>query len=692
MLSPNRRPNYIKIWTPRLRLFEEDKAVFDQEPFATVFDDFKTRRMVTRNHPNLWQQLSKTLSEHRWELHLTDWLCFTLGADIVDNMPADAVARGGKLFLDVLYTRFFYNGSLEGEGLAYKLLEAAQNDNFKTHFRAFVSYFLLKKGELPADFALSEDLDRRETWDGDSEAGERDSDWEDYTAPYSDDEGDDPFDTDFVPTHYSSASDMDASDDESDLEETFLANHMSPDGPAAPDLELPCFVGSPTHNALSVLPVVMPVSTAEGTDPQCWAQHIRDFFYPEINADRGEQEERSAQGVVNDLVSMRAVKKTVYTSQSFQCSLVESGLFKLLQDIACPGNLLERTHRDVEESFRWLEWKTSYAELIVRWVKPTLTLEEYKDSCDKWLVPCLRKLEYKRIEGWNSVIVYRELMRLPVFRNPGDCREELDRMDPRLAEVIRQTSHHRWFQNTLRKELHRADHPVVPPPLPPAEPSKMTKSAKRRINKKARDEREQVPKRAGSHQRGLQVKKEVLGNPKAKQVKLAKDGDPKPCPKCFDLPLEERCIRVVRKEEKVPQRQPKRLPPLRYYHPIKDLGMQVIEHRPDVYTRCGRDIVRFIWRRHDGTKEMVGGVRFKVFSERVLQYLINAHRLVKVRTIRRRDIMQRWAYGTMTATGSRQAAGRRKGDTYGPYACHRGDTPDDIKAFFSEAVDSRRLD
>lgn len=137
-------------------------------------------------------------------------------------------------------------------------------------------------------------------------------------------------------------------------------------------------------------------------------------------------------------------------------------------------------------------------------------------------------------------------MRLPVFRNPGDCREELDRMDPRLAEVIRQTSHHRWFQNTLREELHRADHPVVPPPLPPAEPSKMTKSAKRRINKKTRDAREQVPKRAGSHQRGLQVKKEVLGNTKAKQVKLAQDGDSKPCPKCSYLPLEERCIRVVR--------------------------------------------------------------------------------------------------------------------------------------------------
>ncbi|KAJ7340735.1 hypothetical protein DFH08DRAFT_1012875 [Mycena albidolilacea] len=284
-----------------------------------------------------------------------------------------------------------------------------------------------------------------------------------------------------------------------------------------------------------------------------------------------------------------------------------------------------------------------------------LSLKYSVKSCDKWLVPCLRKLEYKRIEGWNSVIVYRELM----HRNPGDCHEELDRMDPRLVEVICQPSHHQWFQNTLGEELHHADHPVVPPPLPPAEPSKMTK-CKKEDQKKARDAREQVPKRAESHQRGLQVKKEVLGNTKAKQVKLAKDGDPKSCPKCFYLPLEERCIWVVRAKRRKGTTTPaKHLPPLRYYHPIKALGMQVIEHRPDVYTHCGRDIVRFIWRCPDGTKEMVGGVCFKFFSEHVLQYLINAHRLVKLEGERAIHMV---------------------------YACHRGDTPDDIKAFFSEAV------
>jgi len=50
--------------------------------------------------------------------------------------------------------------------------------------------------------------------------------------------------------------------------------------------------------------------------------------------------------------------------------------------------------------------------------------------------------------------------------------------------------------------------------------------------------------------------------------------------------------------------------------------------------------------------------------------------------------MHDWAYGTMTATGSRQASGGALGDTYGPYACHTGNTPDDIKALFRHAVAS----
>jgi hypothetical protein len=97
--------------------------------------------------------------------------------------------------------------------------------------------------------------------------------------------------------------------------------------------------------------------------------------------------------------------------------------------------------------------------------------------------------------------------------------------------------------------------------------------------------------------------------------------------------------------------------------------MEVVEHRPDIYERCGKDIVRFMYK-HVNTKAkmvspiqcgtllfptmtlQVGDVRFKAFSDKTLEHLIHNHRLVKVRAIRRHSIMQQWAYGSMTATGS----------------------------------------
>ncbi|KAK7006828.1 hypothetical protein R3P38DRAFT_2793508 [Favolaschia claudopus] len=116
--------------------------------------------------------------------------------------------------------------------------------------------------------------------------------------------------------------------------------------------------------------------------------------------------------------------------------------------------------------------------------------------------------------------------------------------------------------------------------------------------------------------------------------------------------------------------------------------MRLIKFRPRVYERSGKDIVRLVWIHEDFSWEYVGGVRFKPFSEKTLARLIYNHRLVVVRAIRRRAIMQMWAYGTMTATGSRQPSGGGKGDGYGPYACHRGDTVDDISAMAREGTDT----
>ncbi|KAF8204367.1 hypothetical protein K438DRAFT_1819719 [Mycena galopus ATCC 62051] len=457
---------------------------------------------------------------------------------------------------------------------------------------------------------------------------------------------------------------------------------------------------------------------------------------------------------------MRAITRTVYKGPDFQRALKDQGLFDMLHAIARPGNLLETSHVDVEESFRWYDWKVSYAELIVRWVEPTRTQEEYDKmtppsnphfkfsaelamdllmfisaiprmhpwsfnpaavymfmslgcfvaNCETWLVPCLRELQYQHLEGWDSEVVYRALIRLPVFQKSSERNEILDRLDARLAAIIRETSDHRQFMKSLTEELYRSrTHLDRSPPnesdqeLSP--PSESPQNSRHPANLKARKvaQQQQVLQNPGQR-----AKREVLGaQPKLK--KIVRKG----C-RCEGLPMEHRCIRIIqvkprkckhligaaltcaplgdrlrpkppakrKKGSKGPAR-PRR--PIQYFHPIEDLEMEVVEHRPTVYKRCGRDIVRFMWRRKDG-KEMVGGVGFNVFRQKTLDRLIYNHHLVQVSGIKRRADMQRWAYGTMTAIGSRQPTGGKKGDGYNAYPCMQGRSVGEIKALHRAAM------
>ncbi|KAJ7367256.1 hypothetical protein DFH08DRAFT_949224 [Mycena albidolilacea] len=635
-------------------------------------------------------------------------------------MPEDAVIKSGELFLNVLHTRFLHQGKDEGEQLAYKLLEEAQMDNFRRYYCTL--------GEPPADFSLVEDLDLRDTWDSDShsdsEAGDWYSDPEDIedTDPTYCEEDADAMDTDFVPNdfHDDNASDRSMSGldltDAVGMDNTFLEKHdalgLYNDGPV--NTHLPSFVSEPTHAKRRVIPPVAPKvalalreisnDSSLSSREAIWAKHLLAFFY----SGQTEQDELSCLNVVLDLRS-----------------LMDSGLFDLLWEIARPGNLLERTHPDVEQSFHCHEWKASYAELIVRWVEESITLAEYLKeipppdanyeftleqakhllnfiskhlemhpwsfnpmavylffslgcfiaNCDIWLVPCLRELKYPHLEGWNPETVFRQLKRLPVFQNPAE-----QALDPKLHLIIQETSEHDNFMDLLWYELYRSNLKVSkqrkatpsdttlnpeppsnatldpeppsnatvnPEPIPllsnpPVRPPKLTKNAKKRLNKRAK---KLVAAHADAQHLGRSAKKHVLGPLPAAPHKL-----PKNCRHCMDLPPEQCCIRILlvqrrkcvhlvgaaltcapkekrlrpkplRKRKKgLPPKPP--LPPVRYFHPIDDLHMEEVEHRPEVYKRCGKDIVRFIWRRKNGEKEMVGGVRFKVFGDSTLK--INA--------------------------------------------------------------------
>lgn len=65
--------------------------------------------------------------------HLSDWLSYTLGGELVDRMPGEAIRLSRQLFLDVLWVRYIHKGAQEGEQLAEKLLEQAQMQNFRRY-------------------------------------------------------------------------------------------------------------------------------------------------------------------------------------------------------------------------------------------------------------------------------------------------------------------------------------------------------------------------------------------------------------------------------------------------------------------------------------------------------------------------------------------------------------------------------
>ncbi|KAJ7770945.1 hypothetical protein DFH07DRAFT_953942 [Mycena maculata] len=650
---------------------------------------------------------------------LSDWLPYCIGGELVDKMLGDAIIRSRQLFLDVLWTR-----------------------GPDANFRAY--------GQIPTDFCWIDDIDRRDTWDGDSDAGQRDSDWEE--CPWEEEE-DNSMDEDFDPDYIV--------DDLPDL-------RSSPT-----DLpELVNFVQSPAKPVVSVLPRKPRQTPASDGDelPFQWATHIRQFFFPEkdeMSGDEGEEaEERSAWDVVDDLVHMRLLKAPHYTRKSFQIALEESGLLDLMHRICRPGNLLETSHPDVEQSFRWHNWKVSYAEVYCRWVAPTLTQEQYDKTlpvpdpdyvfslkeamelfqfmsahprmlpwsfnpmavffllsaecfavnCETWLVPCLRELEYPRLDGWNSRRVYQRITSTGVFLTPHLHASFLNGLDPRLALIIQETVNHRTSLRKISREVFR-----TPNPKPSSEfgdgyesseasdfdVSDSPKTKQKKKKKKKNSDNGEI-KGVGGH-----AKDKVLGRENTPPSSKTHHNS---CTYCAGRPMEEQCIRIIYvkprdcrkllgaaltcapttdrlKPKPLPKRKKgtkavrKRRPRIRYFHPFDDLKMEFITYRRDVYRRCRKDIVRFVCQ-HDGIDERVGGVRFKAFSRKTLIQLRDNHRRVVVRAIRRREAMEAWAYGTMTGSGSRQAAGGYKGDGYGPYACHHWDTPDDIKALFRHAVDN----
>ncbi|KAJ7025913.1 hypothetical protein C8F04DRAFT_1268767 [Mycena alexandri] len=701
-------------WTPQLQLYATDREIFTQEPFLPALQKFhstRPNRSAVRGSiwvisAALWQQLQAHLSTPFWFQYASDWLAFCLGGEIVANMPEEEIELSWRVILEVFYLRWVGLGKPDGENDALRVLNAAQVKNFRAY------------AAPPADFSLQEVISQRDRYSGASECEELEREGSGYRYPEDGDDDDDPMDGDMR---------------DSDYIPDFAYSVPEPFSRDIPDVSEPLSV--PSHSM-----------------PAVWVKHINLFFYPDNpspTCKRPKKEVVLAYCQMRDLP--KTVYKTPEFRSAMEVSSVvlhtpdidqqqSSGLMATLYKICRPGNLLETSHGDVQRSFRVHNWKIAFGEIYCRWKPPTLSEDEYEKIRPKanpnsqprmhpwsydpfavyfltslaafeffsrtWLAPSLKTLEYPTIDGWNAEIVYRTIMQHSLLMDSDtiESRKTLCTLDHRLAVVIHETHLHRKLLARARNEALRPSIPSEPPAVPST--AKASPGQIRNEKKRARGEKVKVKDPELDN-----VIAEILGT---ELVPSERQG---PCAKCGNENMEDRCVRILEVFEKPnvaslrgvvmtcapPDDRLKPLPPPKardgkpaprprkicYMNPEDpNLGFIWIKPRQETFKRCSLDITRFVLKHEGGKNEIVGGVRYQAMSPEILAQLLDNHRRVSVRGVRRREDMQAWAYGTMTGSGPRQPMGGAKGDGYGPYACHSGDTPDDIRALFRHAVDT----
>ncbi|KAJ7033323.1 hypothetical protein C8F04DRAFT_1184308 [Mycena alexandri] len=430
---------------------------------------------------------------------------------------------------------------------------------------------------------------------------------------------------------------------------------------------------------------------------QCkkWLKRIQDFFYLDEKA-------------IHSPRQVRAWSIPIVYLTGHEANTQDSGLARTMQEVTCPGNLLETS--------RSLAFATTIGGITtVPFYKPSLPLKGSPQSpmswtsnldpvellnfisslpkmhlwrsnlmavymfvsedCfdvnwSEWMAPSLETLQFSSWVaylkfnldgGWNTQSMYRTLMGSPIMNDRA--HPDLKNLHYRLRGIISLTREHRdWLQH-INRETSRPPHPGTTAHV--ATSSSLPKVAASK-NKKRKDKQRQKKTKST-----LSMKETVLGleeDQKCRRTVWVEEQDVKHLRGC-----------VLTCASPGDELRPKAA------MVISPWCVHVISYREDVFERCGKDMTKFVVL---GTEKCVGGVRFKALSSEILHRLQDNHRLVSIRTVRRRESMEAYAYGTMTAVGTRQATGGWRGDAYAPYAMHHGETIEDFEALFRHCYDT----
>ncbi|KAJ7756496.1 hypothetical protein DFH07DRAFT_773193 [Mycena maculata] len=384
-----------------------------------------------------------------------------------------------------------------------------------------------------------------------------------------------------------------------------------------------------------------------------WASHIKDFFFPGDKTD----EEQDKSDVVEDLVAMCGLGPKEYKSPEFQEAI------KNLSSGQPSGDKPSRRARQLSVARLEDQLPRSYLSTVPKPdPKYKFTLKDaqgllqfisdhprmhpwsfdpmagylflsaacFQTNCDMWLVPCLRELNYPKIDGWNSGIVHQRIMELDLMANPATHETFLKSIDPHLAVILRETSAHCTTVEKVKSQLLR---PHVPRPSDSETNAGFGTDDEDDPKSSKRPRSPSPPPLTANQKRARNRRKNAKPGPSAQEPDPGKAPKDEPdgerhhnCPHCAGLPIpmDQQCIRLVPvqprncknlvgaaltcadvrdrlkpkpppKRRKGSPRPKKRCALIRYLHPFEDLDMMFIQHRPEVYRRCGKDIVQFVW-------------------------------------------------------------------------------------------------
>ncbi|KAJ7725003.1 hypothetical protein DFH07DRAFT_783128 [Mycena maculata] len=407
------------------------------------------------------------------------------------------------------------------------------------------------------------------TYDGDSDAGERNSDWEDVE------------------------SNLDEEDDSLDLDPDYEVDEAGAE--ILEQVEVAGFIQVPSRPNVAALPTRLVNEKLKSNElPYVWASHVEDFFFPVDRTD----ESRDKSDVVEDLVAMRKLGAKEYRFPEFQ-EAIKICLTSCIEFVV-GANFWRRAIQTCKTAFGGTIGRPVIRKLSVDGLhqfapKPSTSKQtvpkpnpKYKFSlkdtqgllqfisdhprmhpwsfdpmagylflsaacfeinCNMWLVPCLQELNYPKIDGWNSKIVHRRIMELDLMADSATNETFLKSIDPCLAVVLRETSAHRTTVKKVKSQLLR---PHIPRPSDSETDAGFGTDDEDGPQSLKRLRSPSPPPLTAYQKRARNRRKNAKPVPSAQEPDPGEAPKDEPdgerhynCPHCAGLPMDQQCVRLV---------------------------------------------------------------------------------------------------------------------------------------------------